>query len=304
MSKVSLGINTGFAVNRYPTAKEWLKVVSDAGLKRLQITADMVDPRYPNAFIDSEIEAILASESAGGPSVTSAFTGAFTRLNLFGHPNHEIREYWFNWYKQFIKISSRLGAQSVGGHLSIISLQDDGDTESRANRLQHIIKCWVDLSNFAIECGIPTMIWEPMSISREFGETLEAAEEIQSTFETLVGRERIKICLDVDHGDIESKNPSDTDPYAWIKRFASSTHCIHMKQSLANKSGHWPFTEDYNKLGRIQKNEFISHIRTCFDDDLELFLELSFRERNPTDYKAPQHIKHSVDYWVGEPVSV
>ena len=66
--------------------------------------------------------------------------------------------------------------------------------------------------------GIPTMIWEPMSISREFGETLDAAEYIQNQFDEKTNG-RIKICYDVDHGDILSINKDDTDPYAWIKNF-------------------------------------------------------------------------------------
>ena len=48
--------------------------------------------------------------------------------------------------------------------------------------------------------------------------------------------------------------------------------------------------EEYNSEGRIQKSEFIDHLRSHFDEDVELFLELSFRERNPVDLKAPEHI--------------
>ena len=73
-------------------------------------------------------------------------------------------------------------------------------------------------------------------------------------------------------------------------------HCIHKKQSLANKGGHWPFTEEYNSEGRIQKSEFIDHLRSHFDEDVELFLELSFRERKLVYLKAPEHIGESVKY--------
>ena len=303
MSEILLGINTGFAVNRYPSAVEWMQIVSEAGLKRVQITADMIDPRGPNDFIESEIETILQASSEGGPIITSAFTGALTRLNLFGHPNHAMRDFWLDWYRRFIDVVARLGASSVGGHLSILSIKDDSDEESRRNRLDHIMKCWIELSHYAADRGIACMIWEPMSISREFGETLESAQQIQDRFDAAASPCDIKMCLDVDHGDIASPNPADTDPYAWMSKFASATHCIHMKQSLANKGGHWPFTEEYNSEGRIQKSEFIDHLRSHFNDDVELFLELSFRERNPVDLKAPEHIGESVKYWVGNGVT-
>lgn len=303
MSEILLGINTGFAVNRYPSATEWLRVVSAAGLNRVQITADMIDPRSPTDFIESEVETILQASSNGGPTITSAFTGAMTRLNLFGHPNQAMREFWLGWYRQFIDIAARLGALSVGGHLSILSIKDDTDVESRRNRLDHIMKCWVELSHYAADRGISCMIWEPMSISREFGETLDSAQQIQDKFDAATLGCEIKMCLDVDHGDIASTDPADTDPYAWLSKFAGSTHCIHMKQSLANKGGHWPFTEEYNSQGRIQKAEFIKHLRSHFNRDIELFLELSFRERNPVDLKAPEHIGKSVEYWVGDGIT-
>jgi hypothetical protein len=304
MIDISLGINTGFAVNRYPVAKEWMKVVVDAGLKRVQITADMVDPRNPKSFIEEEINSILDASDCGRLAITSAFTGALTRLNLFGHPNQAVRDFWFQWYKQFIDISAKLGAASIGGHLSILSLSDDGDLETRSDRLGHIIGCWVELSKYASDRGIPCMIWEPMSISREFGETLDAASEIQDRFDNITGGGQIKLCLDVDHGDVTSKNSDDTDPYAWMNRFLYATHCIHLKQSLPNKGGHWPFTPEYNTDGSIQRTDFISYLQSNFRNDVELFLELSFRERNPVDFQASEHTKQSVEYWAGEEITI
>ena len=58
MQDLSLGINTGFAVNRYPLASEWLNIIELIKLKKVQITADVLDPRNPQNFIDSEIEYI------------------------------------------------------------------------------------------------------------------------------------------------------------------------------------------------------------------------------------------------------
>lgn len=302
MSKVSIGVNTGFAVNRYPIAEDWMNVVANAGVRRVQITADMIDPRSPESFVESEIETILDFGKRGGPQVTSAFTGSLTRLNLFGHPNSEIRDFWFAWYKDFINIAAKLGANSIGGHLSILSINEDQCFETRNARLDHIIKCWVELSNYAYDKGIECMIWEPMSISREFGETIRATREIQEKFEKLSSNSNIKLCLDVDHGDVTSPHPEDLDLYAWIKEFSEVTRCIHIKQSSTNKGGHWPFIAEYNKDGRIEKSEFIYKINKYFKKNIELFLELSFRERNPVDLKAPEYIKKSVEYWLSEDV--
>ncbi len=296
MNNISFGVNTGFAINRHPLASDWLKIIENSGLRRIQLTADILDPRMPESFLEKEIEYILSVSRGGGPTVTSAFTGAFTRLNLFGHPNKDVRDYWFNWYKKFIDLSARLNVRSVGGHLSIISLEDDNSQTLRNERLENIIATWICLSEYAKNKGISALIWEPMSISREFGETLDAAEYIQNRFDEKT-KGAIKICYDVDHGDISSVNKDDTDPYAWIEKFAYAIDCIHLKQSSSNKSGHWPFTEEYNKNGKIKKEKMMKCLRKNFSSDLDLFLELSLRERNPVDKKASEYIAKSAEYW-------
>lgn len=297
MQDLSLGINTGFAVNRYPLASEWLKIIELSKLKKVQITADILDPRNPKNFIDSEIEYINAKRNSGGPIIGSAFTGAFTRLNLFGHPNKDVREYWFNWYKKFIDIAAKLGAKSIGGHLSIISLNDDSVNTTYNERLENIIQTWIKLSNYAKNAGIPTMIWEPMSIAREFGETIISAEIIQKIFDDKTNG-AIKMCLDVDHGDITSNNKNDTDPYEWIKKFAYAIECIHLKQSSSNKGGHWPFIDEYNKDGKIKRKEMINAIKTHFNSNVDLYLEISFRERNPVDKMVQEYLSKSAEYWI------
>ena len=61
--------------------------------------------------------------------------------------------------------------------------------------------------------------------------------------------------VDIDHGDVTSPNPDDVDPYAWARDFATQSPIIHIKQSTMNKGGHWPFTAQYNKDGRITPGE-------------------------------------------------
>ena len=89
-----------------------------------------------------------------------------------------------------------------------------------------------------------------MSISREFGETIEEAinlnEELNKNSPL-----PFSMCLDVDHGDLESPDPDDTDPYAWIRKCKDGFDMIHLKQSYSNKGGHWPFIAEHNEKGNI-----------------------------------------------------
>ncbi len=64
-----------------------------------------------------------------------------------------------------------------------------------------------------------------------------------------------------------------------------------------NKGGHWPFTAAYNKDGRITPEKLIETIRRGGGADNEICLELSFREREPTDHQVVAMIAESVDFW-------
>ena len=103
--------------------------------------------------------------------------------------------------------------------------------------------------------------------------------------------------VDIDHGDVTSPNPSDVDPYAWAKDFAMQSPIIHIKQSTMNKGGHWPFTSQYNKDGRITPEKLLAALKAGGGTDNELCLELAFREREPTDRNVVSALKESVAYW-------
>jgi len=45
MTKFKLGINTGFATNRFPEPEVWLRIVGkDLGLRCVQFVADLLNP--------------------------------------------------------------------------------------------------------------------------------------------------------------------------------------------------------------------------------------------------------------------
>ena len=47
-----LGLNTGFAVNRYSDPMSWCKLVNKCELNYVQLTADLINPSLPNYIID------------------------------------------------------------------------------------------------------------------------------------------------------------------------------------------------------------------------------------------------------------
>ena len=137
-----------------------------------------------------------------------------------------------------------------------------------------------------------------MSITREQGETLAECQRLQNDVNHHAPLP-FKVVIDVDHGDLASANPADTDPYAWLETFGGQSCQIHLKQSSQNKGGHWPFIAAHNKDGRIQPDRVIRTLKKVSKADTELILELSFRERQPMDRLAESYMKESSDYWRG-----
>ncbi len=107
----------------------------------------------------------------------------------------------------------------------------------------------------------------------------------------------LRVMVDIDHGDVSSPDPADTDPYAWARAFAARSPIIHIKQSSADKGGHWPFTAEHNRGGRIVPERLLEAIRSGGSDDNELCMEFAFREREPADRNVVSMIRQSVDYW-------
>jgi len=94
-----------------------------------------------------------------------------------------------------------------------------------------------------------------------------------------------------------SSDPNDTNPYAWLTEFAKDSPLIHLKQSSVNKGGHWPFTAEHNKSGKIQAEKVLHTLKQSGAGEAELILELSFREREPTDSTVIPVLQESVAYW-------
>jgi hypothetical protein len=145
-----------------------------------------------------------------------------------------------------------------------------------------------------------------MSVGRELGHTIASCAALQDILDATNLPVPLKAMVDIDHGDVSSSDPADTDPYAWASTFATRSPIIHIKQSSANKGGHWPFTAAHNKDGRIVPQKLIDTIKAGGSTDNELCMEFAFREREPADRNVVPMIRESVEFWrpyvdVGQP---
>jgi sugar phosphate isomerase/epimerase len=295
---LSLSLNTNPLVNRFADPDDLIETVArDMRIRDLQLTHEFIDPSWPTPVTQRLTKTMMAALARTGVRVTSGMTGPYGRLNHFGHPDAEVRRYYVEWLKTFADITADLGGTSVGTQFAIFTYRDYDEPSRREALIERAIACWAEVAEHAKRAGLEFMFWEPMSVGREFGETIPAALALQERLSAANMAIPMKMMADIDHGDVTSSDASDYDPYAWARAVPKISPIIHIKQSLMDKGGHRPFTAAFNAQGRIQPESLLKALAQGGAVDNEICLELSFKEREPNDREVIAQIAESISFW-------
>ena len=295
---LTLSLNTNPLVNRFAEPEDLVQTVArDIKIRDLQLTHEFINPSWPAATISRLTRDMDRALQRTGVRVTSGMTGPYGRLNHFGHPDPEVRRYYVDWFKTFADIAADLGARSIGTQFAILTFKDFDDPERREHLVDTVIACWAEVAEHAAAAGLDFLFWEPMSIGREFGETIASALALQERLTGAGFAIPMWMMADIDHGDITSDHADDYDPYAWARAVPSVSPIIHIKQSLMDKGGHRPFTAEFNAKGRIHPEPLLEALGAGGAEHNEICLELSFKEREPDDRQVISQIAESVAFW-------
>ena len=295
---LTLSLNTNPLVNRFAEPSDLIETVArQIRIRDLQLTHEFINPSWPANVIRRLTRDMAAALGRTGVRVTSGMTGPYGRLNHFGHPDADIRRYYIDWFKTFADITADLGGVSVGTQFAIFTYRDFDDPVRREDLIKVAIDCWAEVAEHARAAGLKYLFWEPMSIGREFGETIAECMKLQDRLTAAGMAVPMWMMADIDHGDVTSDNPDDFDPYAWARAVPGVSPIIHIKQSLMDKGGHRPFTAEFNAKGRIQPEPLLKAFAQGGAVDNEICLELSFKEREPNDRQVIPHIAESVAFW-------
>ncbi|MCJ7874148.1 TIM barrel protein [Phaeobacter sp. J2-8] len=295
---LTLSLNTNPLVNRFAEPDDLITAIArDIRIRDIQLTHEFINPSWPAPVIRRLTRDMRAALHRTGARVTSGMTGPYGRLNHFGHPDRDVRRYYVDWFKTFADIIADLGGTSVGTQFAIFTYRDYDDAARRAELMQIAIDCWAEVADHAKTAGLAYVFWEPMSVGREFGETIAASLDLQARLSAANMAVPMWMMADIDHGDVTSPDPDDTDPYAWARAVPRVSPIIHIKQSMMDKSGHRPFTADFNAKGAIQPTPLLDAFAAGGAIDNEICLELSFKERDPNDRQVISQIAESVAFW-------
>jgi len=288
-----LGINMGWAVNKYPEPEVWARIVrADLGLGYVQLVADLINPFWPKDYIDDQVRRIRAACDRYGIVVESLMTSSFTRVNHLFSPDARAREFWLAWFKDLLRIGAELGVRNAGSHFGIMTFATYADPAARAAAMDAGIKGWQELTHTASALGLQELIFEPMSVPREMANTIEETQAILDAVNADAGVP-LTVCLDVGH----APHPSERDPYPWIEALAAVSPCVHLQQTVLNASRHAPFTAENNAHGLITREKVMDAVAKSGATDIMFAFEIAHREHWDTDFRIVADLKESVDYW-------
>jgi D-erythrulose 1-phosphate 3-epimerase len=290
--RLTLGVNNCFAVKRWPRPDEWAPIIRDElGLHHVQHSLDLSDLEHDFA---GEAESIRGACTAAELQVESVFTGliAYSR-NLMLAPERRERERAVRYWTDAIRFAAALGASSVGGHVGSLSRADADDPARHRALWSELQDHLGELRGVAAQHGIDALLVENMASDRE----PSRMSELRSLMRTAEPqRAAVSLCLDVGHQCRPGTSGEEADPYAWLSQLGDQARVVHLQQSDAEGDHHWPFTEEYNRRGRISAPQVLAALAASGAGEADLILEV-IPPFEADDAQVLADLRESVAYW-------
>ncbi len=245
-----LGINTCFAVKRWPRPADWAPIVRDTlDLDLVQVSLDLVDLTQSDESMARDVDEHLEAADRHGIRIHSVFTGvAGYSTNLLLHPGERERDAAERWYERAIEFAAQLGVESVGGHVGAYSVPDWADAERRSMLWDELRMRLARLASVARSRGLQGFLIENLAARREPSTMADIESLITDGDEEHVP---LQLCLDVGHMCVPETEGEERDPYAWLRRLGGRAAVIQIQQGDALGDRHWPFTAEHDEVGRI-----------------------------------------------------
>jgi sugar phosphate isomerase/epimerase len=295
MTSYRLGINTCFAVKRWPRPERWARLVhDDLGLDLVQHTLDLVDLDASPAQVKYQADWLRAACAAGGLTLHSTFTGlaAYTS-NLLLHPDLAARERARTWYRRVIDFTAAVGARSTGGHVGAYCVDDWNHPIRRRTLWSELGESLAELAAHAHEQELSALMAENLAGMRE-PSTLQMLSSLLTDGDE--AHVPIRLCLDVGHQCVPGTSGKDRDPYAWLKQLGARTAVVQLQQSDGKADHHWPFTPETNAVGIIDAQKVLAALDRSGATDITLILEV-IPPFEQDDEQALKDLCQSAEYW-------
>jgi len=292
---VRLGINTCFAVKRWPQPADWGAIVRDRlGLRLVQHTLDLVDLYAETSEIERQAEEVMRTAGDLDLEMASTFTGlAAYSSNLLLAPDAETRAASRAWYTAAIHFTAAIGARITGGHVGAFTVHDWADPAARSERWSDLKQSLAALAAIASESGLEALVVENLAAARE-PSTMAMIADLLTNGDG--GQVPIRVCIDVGHMCVPGTEGDERDPYAWLRHLGAHAPIVQLQQSDAAGDHHWPFTLAHDLDGRIDPDRVLAALVESGARRTDLILEVIPPFEQPDD-EVLEDLVVSVKRW-------
>jgi D-erythrulose 1-phosphate 3-epimerase len=294
MSRYRLGINTCFAVKRWPEPKRWAEIVRDRlGLDLVQHSLDLVDLDAPRPLVERQAAAVRAACDQAGLELHSTFTGlAVYSSNLLLHPDPDLRAPAEGWYRQAIAFTATVGAghRRPRGRLQRCRLARPaapGRARGRAPRRSQTAG------------GRRPAGRARGAVRREPRRSPRTVDHGRAAAVAQRGRRRARPgpALPRRRTPVRPRHHgSRSGPHTWLERLGGRAPVVQLQQSDAAADHHWPFTRQRNASGRIEADQALAALDASGASGTALILEV-IPPFEQDDDEVVQELEESVAYW-------
>lgn len=254
---VDIGINGAFLTRRWEEPENWMRLTAELGYPYHSFCADVLDPFF-SGDRGYQIEAAEKTRAAAekyGVTLWDVYTGVAThRFHGLSHRDERVRARMRQWILECYEICQALGTPRLGGHWDAFSVEALESPEETEQAWSRVVAQFRDLADAGARYGITALYNEQMYIPSEIPWTLEQSERFLR--ESNEGRTGPAVLLTLDTGHQAGMHyglsGADLDYLEWIRRFGAYTEILHLQQTTADGSHHWPFTPDFNEKGHIR----------------------------------------------------
>jgi D-erythrulose 1-phosphate 3-epimerase len=293
--RAQLGVNTCFAVKRWPRPADWGPLVRDRlGVSLVQHSLDLVDLDASPEDRSAQAEETVQAARACGLQLHSTFTGlAAYSSNALLHPDGTRRARALEWFERAVDFTARLNASGTGGHVGAFSVADWTDARRRQALWRELKSSLAMLAGAARNRGQSFFLVENLAAARE-PSTMPMLRELIT--EGDASHVPIRLCLDVGHQCVVGTSGGERDPYAWLRGLGAAAAVIQLQQSDDEGDHHWPFTEERNAAGRIDADRVLDALEGSGADEVVLVLEV-IPPFEQADDAVLEDLAVSVEHW-------
>ncbi|MFV8176130.1 sugar phosphate isomerase/epimerase family protein [Mycolicibacterium peregrinum] len=292
---LTLGINTCFAVKRWPQPQDWAHiVVEELGLSSVQLSLDLVPFGLSKDAIMRYADRARTAAEKFGINIHSVFTGlAAYSSSLLLSEDPSDRAAAFEWYQEMIAFTAAVGATGLGGHIGALSVPAAADPTLAKTLIATELDLMRELAETAADAGLDHLQFENLAVAREYGHSIDEAHAIETELAGTAVPWRL--CLDVGHPSSLTQGTPSSDPQAWLTEKWLNTPVVQLQQSPVGADHHGPFTAAANAAGTVDRDAVLAEL-SGWDGDVHLFFEIIHSNEYP-DSTVLAELRESVQFW-------